>query len=137
MQPTNGKFFSDSNVLLYLLDKDEFKKAKAEEILFNNPVISTQVINENINVAYKEFHLPKQKIIEHIEMLLIKCDVMVLSIDTIRLAYRIFTRYQYRYYDCLILASALESDCTILYSEDMQHNQMIAQKLHIINPFLK
>ena len=53
------KFFSDSNVLLYLLDKDEFKKAKAEEILFSNPLISTQVINENINVAYKQFHLSK------------------------------------------------------------------------------
>ena len=30
----------------------------------------------------------------------------------------------------------LENDCDILYSEDMQHNQVIDEKLKIINPFL-
>jgi predicted nucleic acid-binding protein len=35
-----------------------------------------------------------------------------------------------------MLASALENDCTILYSEDMQHNQVIEQSLRIINPFI-
>jgi predicted nucleic acid-binding protein len=30
----------------------------------------------------------------------------------------------------------LQNNCTILYSEDMRHRQMIADKLKIINPFI-
>ena len=93
MKPMRDDFFSDTNVLLYLLDKDEFKKRKAEEILFSNPLISTQVINESINIAYKKFHLSKQKIAEHIENLIMKCDVKMITPDTIRLAYKIFIKY--------------------------------------------
>jgi predicted nucleic acid-binding protein len=45
------------------------------------------------------------------------------------------TKYGYAYYDCLVLASAIISDCKYLYSEDMQHNQYIDGELKIINPF--
>lgn len=38
-------------------------------------------------------------------------------------------------YDSLIIATALEASCTTLYSEDMQHGQLIENKLLIINPF--
>ncbi len=131
------KVFADSNVLLYLLDKDDVKKAKAEEILFSNPVVSTQVVNENIHVAHKKFHLPKTEIFNHVENIFIKCHVKTVSPDSIQLACIIFDKYQYGYYDCLIIASAIENDCKILYSEDLQHNQLIDKKLRIINPFVK
>ena len=32
---------------------------------------------------------------------------------------------------------ALENNCNIIFSEDMQHNQVIENKLTIINPFIK
>jgi len=35
----------------------------------------------------------------------------------------------------MILATALENGCNIVFSEDMQHNQMIENQLTIINPF--
>ena len=35
------------------------------------------------------------------------------------------------------LLSALISNCAILYTEDLQHNQMIESKLKILNPFKK
>ena len=44
-------------------------------------------------------------------------------------------KYKYSYYDSLIIAAALESKCTVLYSEDMQHDQIIESTLQIINPF--
>ncbi len=44
-------------------------------------------------------------------------------------------RYGYSYWDTLILASALECDCSIVYSEDMQDGQRIEQTLTIVNPF--
>jgi predicted nucleic acid-binding protein len=36
----------------------------------------------------------------------------------------------------LTLSAAIESEASILYSEDMQHNQLIEKQLRIINPFL-
>ncbi len=42
--------------------------------------------------------------------------------------------YNYTLYDSLIITAAIEANCTILYSEDLQHNQQIG-KLKIINPF--
>jgi len=46
-------------------------------------------------------------------------------------------KYNLSYWDSLIVASALENDCSILYTEDLQHEQVIEGKLKIINPFEK
>lgn len=43
--------------------------------------------------------------------------------------------YRYSYYDSLIIAAALEQSCTILYSEDMQNEQIIEHHTLILNPF--
>jgi len=60
------------------------------------------------------------------------------EIDTLKViqALDIKSRYQYSYWDSLIIATALILDCTILYSEDLHHNQVIEQKMRIINPFM-
>jgi predicted nucleic acid-binding protein len=42
---------------------------------------------------------------------------------------------QYRYYDSLIVAAALEAGVPVLYSEDLQHNRVIGD-VRIVNPFL-
>ncbi|MBC8485458.1 MAG: hypothetical protein H8D45_05400 [Bacteroidetes bacterium] len=51
------------------------------------------------------------------------------------LCWKLKEKYHYSVYDSLILASAIEADCTILFSEDLHHNQLIENKLRIINPF--
>jgi len=43
------------------------------------------------------------------------------------------TRYGFSYYDSLIIASALECECSVLFSEDMQHGQIIESTLKIVN----
>jgi predicted nucleic acid-binding protein len=35
----------------------------------------------------------------------------------------------------LIIAAALEADCTVLYTEDLQDGMIIDKTLRIINPF--
>jgi predicted nucleic acid-binding protein len=45
-------------------------------------------------------------------------------------------RYHYGFYGALIIAAALEAGCTRLYSEDLQHGQLI-ERLTIENPFLE
>jgi len=47
---------------------------------------------------------------------------------------RIAGRYRLSWYDCLIVAAALQSQCSVLYSEDLQNGQEI-DNLRIDNPF--
>lgn len=51
-------------------------------------------------------------------------------------ALEINAKYNYSYWDSLIIATALLSKYSIIYSEDMQHNQLIENKVRIINPFV-
>jgi predicted nucleic acid-binding protein len=39
-------------------------------------------------------------------------------------------------FDGIVIAAALTAGCSTLYSEDMQHNLLIEERLRIINPFL-
>ncbi len=63
--------------------------------------------------------------------------INLLSYNTIRLSVQFMKQYQFSYWDSLILASALESACETLYTEDMHHDQLIEKKTRIINPFLQ
>jgi predicted nucleic acid-binding protein len=58
------------------------------------------------------------------------------SDSTILEAFRIAERYGFSFYDSLIISAALESGCNTLYSEDMQHGQLIENRLKIVNPFV-
>lgn len=49
-------------------------------------------------------------------------------------AREIAIKYGYGFYDALVIAAALLTGCTLLYSEDMQSGQRI-EKLTIRNPF--
>ena len=49
-------------------------------------------------------------------------------------AFRIRGKYNISFWDSLIVASALENKCTVLYSEDMQHNLLIDNKLKVVSP---
>jgi predicted nucleic acid-binding protein len=45
-------------------------------------------------------------------------------------------RYSLSYFDSMIVAAALETNSTILYSEDMQDGLVINEQLTIVNPFV-
>jgi len=44
-------------------------------------------------------------------------------------------KYGYSWWDSLVLSAALGNGCSILYSEDLQHKQIIENSLEIVNPF--
>ena len=47
----------------------------------------------------------------------------------------LFLHKKYGYWDCLMLASALRSECEFIFTEDMQDGQLIENKLKIKNIF--
>jgi len=58
-----------------------------------------------------------------------------LDIETHELGLQIAERYGFSIYDALIVAAAVRARCTVLYTEDFQHGQVI-DKLVIRNPFV-
>lgn len=132
----NDKHFVDSNVWIYLFDQDKVKKRTALQLLGQSPTISTQVIAENINVCLKKLNLSLEDAEKHAKNLIRQCQVALIQPSTINSAIHLAKRYQYSFYDSLILAAALENSCTILYSEDFQNGQVIEGTLKIRNPFL-
>jgi predicted nucleic acid-binding protein len=130
------KYFADSNIWLYLLQNDLHKKQIALNLLTQKLTISTQVLNENSNVCLRKFKMTLPNTLLHIQNLCAKCYVVSFDQQTIEKAFEICQVYHYSYFDSLIIATALENQCAILYSEDMHHSQVIDNQLTIINPFL-
>lgn len=137
MKQTKDKSFVDSNILLYLLSNDDRKKNIAKTILKTRPIISTQVVSENINVLLKKFkELSSEDVHRHANILLTYCIVKPVTAAVITQALELKTKYLLQWYDSTIIASALIQQCTIIYSEDFQPNQLIDGKLRVINPFV-
>ena len=134
----SDKIFIDTNILIYFHSKTEPAKQRiAQEILDKTDilVISTQVINEFINVLSKKQQTSFERIEKIIQELSDSFHIAYISIDTIRLALKLSKQSQYSYFDSLMLAAALENNCAVIYTEDMHHGQLIESHLTIINPF--
>jgi len=127
--------FIDSNIVLYALDTDVRKHDLAWELLFAKPVISLQVLNECSNVLSRKRKWPVEQIAETLDGILQFVSMESIDVATVRSAWKVQARYGFSYFDSLIIATALAADCTRLYSEDMQHGQVIAGRLTIIDPF--
>jgi predicted nucleic acid-binding protein len=100
-------------------------RIKNEAFANNDHYISTQVLNEFSNTAFKKLHLSAEEIDLIIEKLINTCFVSEVDTATIHEAIALKKRYGYSYYDCLMIASAHECECSFLYSEDMADGQII------------
>ena len=130
------KTFFDTNVLLYLLSEDAAKADRVEELLTGGGTISVQVLNEFAAVASRKLSLSWGEIKDILGPIRAICEVDPVSIETHDRAIEIAGRYRFSFYDSAIVASALQSGCRILYSEDFRHGQLIANQLRIRNPFM-
>jgi predicted nucleic acid-binding protein len=131
------RVFCDTNVLIYAYSITEPLKADvANRVLFEqHTIISTQVINEFVNTCYRKLRLSDEQVGYAVAELMQSFRVVLFSADTQLKALDLKSRYKLQYYDSLIIATALENGCDILYSEDMQHGLAINNQLKIINPF--
>ena len=129
--------FIDSNIMIYAYSSTEIsKKDKVLLMLENEEIaISTQVINEFIWIMSRKFNVDMESLKVINNNLFEIFNVGMVSKATIDKAIDIAKRYKYAYWDSLMLSSALESRCIAIYSEDMQHGQII-EGVRIINPFL-
>ena len=137
-----GKYFLDTNILVYTFDPSDRKKRDTARDLVNGALadnqglISWQVVQEFLNVARRKFATPLSP--EDCRLYLRQvlaplCEVFP-SIDLYQRALEIHERENFSYYDSLIVAAADEAGCRTLFTEDLREGSL-ASGLAIRNPF--
>lgn len=133
MRATN-RFF-DTNLLLYLFSSSTKKADTVESLITEGGTISVQVLNEFAAVARSKLNMTITEISETVDTLTQTLKVVPLTLGIHRRGLKLADRYGYSVYDAMILAAALDSGCTQLLTEDLQHQQRIESTLDIVNPF--
>lgn len=135
---TNKRFALDTNVLVYLHEeKANFKKTIAIDLMASSPVISNQALSEYLNVLRRLLKLPKEHILNNALSWLRFGEIIAVDFDTLALAHELIKKYDFQIFDSIIVAAALKARCSVLYSEDMQHELLVNEQLRIINPFVE
>lgn len=140
---SGGLAFLDTNVFVYLFDAQApAKQARANDLVEralhqNDACISYQVVQETLNVVTRKLAIPvKQQDAPALITMVLMPLCRVLPSEALYLqAMQLRARWQFSFYDALVVAAALQAGCTWLFSEDLQHGQQIGS-LRIQNPFV-
>lgn len=138
----SAKVFLDTNIFVYSFDlRDTRKRNVALDLIqktseANTARISYQVVQEFVYVATRKFANPLKPSDArmYVESIMSPMWQVNSSLGLTIKALGIQERWSYSFFDSMIIASAIEAGCSILYSEDLQHGQII-EGLKIINPF--
>ena len=133
----SAKVFLDTNIFVYSYsNSDPVKKERAIDLYDQYFCWSSiQALNEFCNVCVKKWKQNKPEIERSIHEIMDACQIGVISSYTLFEALRLQDRYQFSFFDSLMLASALEYGCEYFMSEDLSSGQVIDETLTIINPF--
>lgn len=130
----------DTNVLVYADAGDEPTKQQQAIALISSlrasgqAVLSTQVLQEYVNVAVRKLRLPPPLIRQRLEFYK-GFEVVATSPDLIADALDLHTLRGVSFYDAMIIQAAIVSGCQRVLSEDLQHGAVMS-KVRIENPFI-
>ena len=133
----SGRAFLDTNLFVYLHSStDTLKKEQVTSAIGQyERYVSTQVLNEFSNVCIRKLGMPIPDVKKAVLEICETCHVIVVDDETVLAALDKHETLGYSFYDCLMLASALESGCVHLLSEDMADGQIVDGSLTIKNIF--
>jgi predicted nucleic acid-binding protein len=139
--PNASNVFVDTNVLLYSEDgRDKRKQAQAIawlDALWIQEVgrLSTQVLNEfYVNVTRKIAPpMPAGDARAEVRRYQ-RWQPWQIDHATVEAAWSVESRFGLSYWDALIVAAAQQQSCSLLLSEDLQHEQRF-DGVQVINPF--
>ena len=140
MLEAGSVIFVDTNVLLYSHDKKNIEKAGKAQFWLKDlakrrrAAINLQVLNEFTDVLLRRkwFETPEQ--VFSISAGFAELGNSPLTLREVDEGRRLHLRYRYSWWDCLLLASAIQLGCTHFLSEDLQDGQRI-DTLTIVDPF--
>ena len=130
----------DTHLLVYADAADEpIKQRRALALITGlrsdgSAVLSTQVLQEYVNVALRKLRLPQALIRERIAFYR-RFEMVPASADVIAGALDLHVLHGLSFYDALIVQAAVVSGCQRVLSEDMQHAAVYGG-VRIENPFI-
>jgi predicted nucleic acid-binding protein len=142
MNYTKGKFFVDTNLLVYAYDSSAGEKWKTSlDVLsllwiHRTGVLSTQVIQELfVSLTQKVRNPILPETAKEIISDLLRWPLVVNDGGNILRAVDLQIKYHFSFWDSLILQAAMTSNSEFLLSDDFQDGQVI-ESITIVNPFL-
>lgn len=134
-----SKVFIDTNIIVYAADKQDKKRSKLARKLLkeldssNSGVISTQVLQESFLAFTKKLEIEPLKAKQIVERLT-SFETVTIQTQTISKAIDISILNRLSFWDALIMAAAESAKCEIVYTEDLNHGQIISG-VRVVNPF--
>jgi len=139
----SDRFFLDTNIFVYSFDRGAAAKSRRSTQLIRTAlktqkgITSYQVVQEFFNIALRRFTPPMR--VDEAEQYYSTIFRPLLSVHSSHALYlealHLQARYRLSWYDSLIVAAAIQAQCELLLTEDLQHGQKFAG-LQIENPFL-
>lgn len=138
-----GKFFLDTNILVYSFDartpeKQQIARQLIETALSTQQgMISSQVVQEFLHVSQRKFVRPltSADAIRYINTVLRPLCRHFPTIGFYERTILLQDETGYGFYDSMILMAAIHADCQLLLSEDLQNGRNV-RGVTILNPFL-
>jgi len=131
--------FFDTNILVYADDKAAPAKQRrsidliVEHRRAKSGVVSLQILQEYFVTVTRKLHVESSIARRKVE-LLAEFYVAVPDVSDILAAIDLHRLHNLSFWDALVIRSAKQSGCTVLFSEDMQHTRAI-DGLQVVNPF--
>jgi predicted nucleic acid-binding protein len=137
----NSRCFIDSNIWIYASTQSvdnpvDTRHSVARDLISQvNPCLSVQVVNEVTSNLIRKFKFNESEIRNLIQSFYSDYTVFGIDGETLTQGSILRESYKISFWDSLVISSALQNQCSILYTEDMQHGLVISQTLTIVNPF--
>ena len=135
-----AEVFLDTNVLVYAFDPaNPTKMERARSIIQERGWwVSWQVVQEFAHVALHRFAVPLKvkDLADYLDVAVWPRCRIYPSPEIFRQALRLQGETGHRFYDCLILASAMASGAKTIFSEDFQDGRNYGP-VKVLNPFLE
>ncbi len=139
----SDKYFIDTNVFVYSFDQSQRTKHLRSLQLIQSAlqtglgIISTQVIQEFLNVATRKFavSMKPEDSKAYLRLVLNPLCQVYPDLSLFESSLDLQAETGYSFYDSVILSAAIRSECNFLFTEDMQDGQEIHGVL-IKNPYI-
>ena len=127
--------FFDTNILIYSLEGDLVRSRIAGDAVASGGWISVQVPNEVTNVLRRKLRREWAQVDVALQVFRSTLNVIPLTSSIHVRGVALARRYDFAIYDAMIVAAAMEAECSRLYTEDMHHGLTVDDRLTIFNPF--
>ncbi len=127
--------FLDTNVLVYAFTDDP-KSEAAAALLARGCVTSVQGLNEFANVARRKLGMTWLELGEGLSAIRTLCRaILPITVNEHEAAIQLAQRHDFSIFDALMVACALQAECRVFWSEDLQDGMIVEGRLHVRNPF--